>query len=72
MQALATRPALLRRTERITAATLAEQLAAPAPPVVLDVRTPREGANKHLAGSDNIPLNVWLNGLPKGHRIGTS
>jgi rhodanese-related sulfurtransferase len=57
MQALATRPDLVRRTERITAATLAEQLADPAPPVVLDVRTPREWAAKHIAGSVNIPLN---------------
>jgi hydroxyacylglutathione hydrolase len=57
MQALATHPDLVRRTERITAATLAEQLAEPAPPVVLDVRTPREWANKHIAGSVNIPLN---------------
>jgi rhodanese-related sulfurtransferase/glyoxylase-like metal-dependent hydrolase (beta-lactamase superfamily II) len=57
MQALTTRPDLLRRTERITAATLAEQLAEPLPPVVLDVRTPRERANKHIAGSVHIPLN---------------
>ena len=57
MQALTTRPDLLRRTERITAATLAEQLAEPLPPVVLDVRTPREWAGKHIAGSLNIPLN---------------
>ena len=57
MQALAPRPELVRRTERITAATLAEQLAEPLPPVVLDVRTPREWAAKHIAGSLNIPLN---------------
>jgi rhodanese-related sulfurtransferase/glyoxylase-like metal-dependent hydrolase (beta-lactamase superfamily II) len=57
MQALATRADLVRRTERITAATLAEQLAEPAPPLVLDVRTPREWAAKHIAGSVNIPLN---------------
>jgi rhodanese-related sulfurtransferase len=57
MQALATRPDLVRRTERITAATLAEQLAEPTPPVLLDVRTPREWAAKHIAGSVNIPLN---------------
>jgi rhodanese-related sulfurtransferase/glyoxylase-like metal-dependent hydrolase (beta-lactamase superfamily II) len=57
MQALETHPALVRRTERITAATLAEQLVAPAPPVVLDVRTPREWQAKHIAGSLHIPLN---------------
>jgi glyoxylase-like metal-dependent hydrolase (beta-lactamase superfamily II)/rhodanese-related sulfurtransferase len=57
MQALATRPDLVRRTERITAATLAERLAAPQPPVVLDVRTVREWQEKRIEGSCNIPLN---------------
>lgn len=57
MQALDTRPDLVRRTERITAATLAERLAAPQPPVVLDVRTERERQEKHIAGSHHIPLN---------------
>ena len=47
----------VRRSERITAATLHEQLATSAPPVVLDVRTPREWQSKHIAGSLNIPLN---------------
>jgi rhodanese-related sulfurtransferase len=44
-------------TERITAVTLAEQLAAPQPPVVLDVRTPREWQENHIVGSVHIPLN---------------
>ena len=57
MQALETHPELVRRTERLTVATLAEQLATSAPPVVLDVRTPREWQSKHIAGSLNIPLN---------------
>jgi rhodanese-related sulfurtransferase len=57
MQALATRPDLVRRTERITAATLAERLAAPQPPVVLDVRTAHEWQEKRIEGSCNIPLN---------------
>jgi glyoxylase-like metal-dependent hydrolase (beta-lactamase superfamily II)/rhodanese-related sulfurtransferase len=57
MQALATRPDLVRRTERITAATLAERLATPQPPVILDVRTVREWQEKHIKGSCNIPLN---------------
>lgn len=57
MQALETRPDLVRRTARITAPTLAAHLAALAPPMVLDVRTPREWADKHIAGSRNIPLN---------------
>jgi hydroxyacylglutathione hydrolase len=72
MQALETHPELVRRTERITAATLAEQLAAPAPPVVLDVRTPREWQTKHLAGSRHIPLNHLrerLHEVPRNRRL---
>jgi rhodanese-related sulfurtransferase len=57
MQALATRPDLVRRTARITAATLAERLAAPQPPVVLDVRTVREWQEKRIEGSCHIPLH---------------
>jgi hydroxyacylglutathione hydrolase len=57
MQALVTRPDLVRRTERITAATLAERLATPQPPVILDVRTVREWQEKRIEGSRNTPLN---------------
>jgi len=57
MQALAPRADLVRRTERITAATLAEWLAESAPPFVLDVRTPREWQEKHIPRSVSIPLN---------------
>ncbi|GIX49431.1 MAG: MBL fold hydrolase [Candidatus Tectimicrobiota bacterium] len=57
MQALEKRPELLRRTLRITAPALAELLASPAPPLVLDVRTPREWQEKHIEGSHNLPLN---------------
>ncbi len=56
MQALADRPDLLGRTERITAPTLAELLTASEPPVVLDVRTPGEWREKRIKGSINIPL----------------
>lgn len=57
MQALALRPDLVQRTERITAATLAEHLAAAQPPWVLDVRTVKEWHEKHIDGSYNIPLH---------------
>jgi rhodanese-related sulfurtransferase len=57
MQALDLRPDLVRRTERMTAATLAELLASAAPPYVLDVRTAREWQEKHIEGSLNIPLH---------------
>ncbi len=57
MLAVERRPDLVARTERLTAATLAEQIAGPDPPVVLDVRTPREWEEKRIRGSLNIPLN---------------
>lgn len=56
MQALATRPELVDRTERITARTLADQLDTSEAPLVLDVRTAKEWQEKHIAGSVNIPL----------------
>jgi rhodanese-related sulfurtransferase len=57
MQTLESRPELLGRTERVSAMLLAEQLASPVPPLVLDVRTPREWNDKHVEGSVNMPLN---------------
>jgi len=63
MQALEPRPDLLDRIERITAATLAEQLAAPRPPLVLDVRTEPEWRDHRIDGSLNIPLGRLLEHL---------
>ncbi|MFO0946365.1 MAG: rhodanese-like domain-containing protein [Planctomycetota bacterium] len=57
MAALENRPELLRRIPRITAATLAELLAEPNPPYVLDVRSEKEWQSGHVDGSHNIPLN---------------
>ncbi len=57
MEALAGRPDLVWSTERITAPMVAEELALPDPPLVLDIRNPREWAAKHIDGSVNIPLN---------------
>jgi len=56
MLALAARPDLVRRTERITAATLAEQLASATPPCVIDVRSGKEHQEKRIAGSLSLPL----------------
>ena len=56
MLALKTRPELVARIDRITAATLAEQLGTSKPPRVLDVRTEDEWRNGHIDGSLNIPL----------------
>jgi rhodanese-related sulfurtransferase len=56
-RALASHPALVRRTARITAATLAAQLAVLSePPVLLDVRTLHEWQAGRIAGSLHIPL----------------
>ncbi|MBI2820724.1 MAG: rhodanese-like domain-containing protein, partial [Acidobacteria bacterium] len=61
MAALAARSDLIRHVERVTATTLAEELASARPPLVLDVRTEREWRDKRIEGSLNIPLNQ----LPK-------
>jgi predicted metal-dependent enzyme (double-stranded beta helix superfamily)/rhodanese-related sulfurtransferase len=71
-QTLATRPELTHYTERLTPAELAAELAAPAPPLVLDVRTAHERHQKHIAGSLHIPLNRLpgrLDDLPLQRRI---
>jgi rhodanese-related sulfurtransferase/glyoxylase-like metal-dependent hydrolase (beta-lactamase superfamily II) len=57
MEALAGRPDLVWPTERISAPMVAERLAGVDPPLVLDIRNPREWAAKHIEGSVNIPLN---------------
>ncbi len=57
MAALADRPDLVWPTERLSAPMVAEELASAAPPLLLDIRNPREWAAKHINGSVNIPLN---------------
>jgi hydroxyacylglutathione hydrolase len=57
MQALADRPDLMWRTERVSAPTLAEELAGADPPLLLDVRNPREWDSRHVEGSVNLPLS---------------
>src|SRR6185312_16210497 len=57
MEALAGRADLVWPTERLSAPMVAEELVGPDSPLVLDVRTPREWATKHIDGSMNIPLN---------------
>jgi hydroxyacylglutathione hydrolase len=60
MQAVDPRPDLVARTERITAVTLAEQLAGPEPPLVLDVRAEQEWRQARIGRSLNIPLGQLL------------
>ena len=55
MLALDSRPDLIERTERITAATLAEQLAEPDPPLVLDVRAEDEVGERADRGERQHP-----------------
>ncbi|MGI8772913.1 MAG: MBL fold metallo-hydrolase [Acidobacteriaceae bacterium] len=61
MQELAERPDLVWPTERVSAQMAADELAGDIagsePPMVLDIRNPREWAAKHIANSVNIPLN---------------
>jgi rhodanese-related sulfurtransferase len=57
MEALAGRPDLVWPTERVSAPMMAEELVSADPPLVLDVRNPREWATRHIEGSVNIPLN---------------
>lgn len=57
VEALAARPDLMWPTERVTAPMLAEELAGVDPPLLLDIRNPREWATMHIDGSVNLPLN---------------
>jgi rhodanese-related sulfurtransferase len=57
MQALAERLDLVCTTERVSVQIASNELASAEPPLVLDIRNPREWATKHIAGSVNIPLN---------------
>jgi hydroxyacylglutathione hydrolase len=63
MQSVDSRPDLIARTERISPGLLAEYLASPDAPVVIDVRTPREWQAGHIPGSLNLPLNHLENDL---------
>jgi hydroxyacylglutathione hydrolase len=57
LAALATRPDLISTTERVSPTMFSEELAAAQPPLILDIRNPREWSSKHIPGSVNIPLN---------------
>ncbi|HEX5228929.1 MAG TPA: MBL fold metallo-hydrolase [Bryobacteraceae bacterium] len=72
MEALAERPDLVWPTERTTAPMVAEELAGAEPPLLLDIRNPREWATKHIDGSVNIPLNHLqerIGEIPRDRRI---
>jgi hydroxyacylglutathione hydrolase len=72
MAALAGRPDLVWPTERISAPMVAEELASPDPPMLLDIRNPREWATKRIEGSVNVPLNHLqerIAEIPRDRRI---
>jgi hydroxyacylglutathione hydrolase len=72
MAALAERPDLVWPTERVTAPMVAEELAGIEPPLLLDIRSPREWAAKHIRGSVNIPLNHLqerIGEIPRNRRL---
>jgi len=72
MEALAGRPDLIWPTERVSAPAVAEELASDGPPLLLDVRNPREWATKHLDHSMNVPLNKLqerIAEIPRDRRI---
>jgi rhodanese-related sulfurtransferase/glyoxylase-like metal-dependent hydrolase (beta-lactamase superfamily II) len=72
MQALADRPDLVWPTDRFTAPMVAEELASADPPLLLDVRNPREWAARHIDGSLNVPLNHLqerIAEIPRNRRI---
>jgi len=72
MAPLDARPDLVSQIPRLTAKDLAEELSSQRPPLVLDVRSPREWKDGHLAESVNIPLSrlgETLAQIPRNRRI---
>jgi glyoxylase-like metal-dependent hydrolase (beta-lactamase superfamily II)/rhodanese-related sulfurtransferase len=63
MSSLESRPDLTTETERVSAQVAADRAAGRTPPVIVDVRTPNERAQKHIAGSVGIPLSQLINRL---------
>jgi len=57
MQRVEERAGLVARIERVGPAELAERRESPHPPLVLDVRSPREWHEKRIAESVNLPLS---------------
>jgi rhodanese-related sulfurtransferase len=72
MESLVRHPDLLQRTERVSAPMLAEELASPHPPMVIDIRNANEWSAGHLSGSINLPLSQLqqqVDQIPRNRRI---
>jgi rhodanese-related sulfurtransferase/glyoxylase-like metal-dependent hydrolase (beta-lactamase superfamily II) len=72
IEAAEARPGAIERSERITAVTVAEELESSDPPLIVDVRTPGERAEKRIEGSVHLPLNHLgerLSALPRDRRL---
>jgi rhodanese-related sulfurtransferase len=57
MRSLELRPDVTVKTERLSAALCAELLASGEPPLLVDVRAPREREQRFIDGSVSMPLN---------------
>jgi rhodanese-related sulfurtransferase len=57
ISALESRTDLMTGTTRVTPAEAAEAIASPVPPIVVDIRAPKEWQKSHIDGSINVPLN---------------
>jgi hydroxyacylglutathione hydrolase len=67
LRSLEVRPDLVAFTERLSVQFVAELLSSSNPPLAIDVRGPRERAQKHIENSVSMPLNHLaenLNSLP--------
>jgi len=50
-------------TDRLSPHTAAERISGASPPLVIDVRTPRERTEKSIAGATHRPLNTFSSGF---------
>jgi glyoxylase-like metal-dependent hydrolase (beta-lactamase superfamily II)/rhodanese-related sulfurtransferase len=72
LHSLESRPELVAFTEHLSAPFAAELLSSSEPPLVIDVRTPREHEQKHIEGSLSVPLSRLVENvetLPKNRPL---
>jgi hydroxyacylglutathione hydrolase len=65
LHSLESRPDLTAAIERLSAPFVAEILSSSKPPMLIDVRAPRERNQKQIAGSLGLPLNHLAENLEK-------